>query len=61
MTRKEIEQMIWMLQQDNLHRGDILECAKSEEHRQLVLRNMKETEKEISELRGLLRRKGYDK
>lgn len=60
MTKKEIEQMICLLQQDNLHRGDILERAKCEAHRQLVLRNMKETEKEISELRGLLRRKEYD-
>ena len=60
MTETEIRWMIWVRQQDNLQRGDVLERAQSEQHRKLVKRNMEETEKEISELRGLLERREYD-
>jgi len=61
MTETENKRMIWVRQQDNLRRGDVLERTQSEQHRKLVMRNMKETENEISKLRGLLRRKEYDK
>lgn len=55
MNEKEIKMSIWMLLQDNMHREDILERSKSEEHKKLVRENMKKAEKEIEDLRKQLR------
>ena len=56
MTEQEIKMRIWMLQQDNLHRGDIIERSKSKDHIEVVRKNMKETDIEIARLRKMLRR-----
>lgn len=56
MTEEDIRFRIWCLLQDNLHRGDVLERCKDEKHKQLVRENIKETEKEIADLREQLRR-----
>ena len=41
---------IWALQQDNLHRSDILARCKDPAHIATVTENMRKAEKEISEL-----------
>lgn len=45
---------IWALQQDNLHRSDIIDRSKDPGHINAVMENMKQAEKEISELLKLL-------
>lgn len=55
MTKKEIQVQIWMLQQDNLHRGDMLERSKDEKLKNAIINNMNKNDKEIERLRDLLK------
>jgi hypothetical protein len=50
MDEKEICFKIWVLKQDNLRRGDMIEISKSETYIQLIRENMLNAEKEINEL-----------
>jgi hypothetical protein len=52
---EKIRFRIWALQQDNLHRSDIIDRSKDPGHIKAVMENMRQAEQEISELLELLK------
>ncbi len=52
--RAAIAGEIWMIQQDNLRRGDLLDRARDPEYKKTIMENMKKAEARIAELRGKL-------
>ena len=55
LSDSDLKFAIWARQQDNLHRGDILDRCQDPKHRALVQKNYDETEAEIRELFAELR------
>ena len=57
-TTKKLKFLLWANLQDNLHRSEIVDKSKSEEHKKLVLQNIMKTEKEITAIRNELKARG---
>ena len=52
--RASIAREIWMIQQDNLRRGDLLDRARDPEYKKTIMENMGKAEARIAELREKL-------
>lgn len=51
MSEQELHALLSACLYDNLHRSDVYDRSKSEEHKALLLKNMEETEFLISRIR----------